>query len=79
MMSVRMEEKPGSETVSSSKLLTVGLEFKGAKRNFVNDNVDPTKKFQNFTFEANQEGREEPFGDIGFLNEIWVFVTTVTQ
>ena len=81
-MSVRVEEKPGCETVSSSKLLTVGLEFKGAKRNFVNDNIDPSKKFQNFTFEANQEGRDEPFGDFGFLNEIWwnwSFLTTFLE
>ena len=72
LMSMHHKEKPGFETtpLSKSSPLTVGLEFKGAKRNFVNDNLSHPKKFENFTFESNQD-MIDPFGNMWVLNEIW--------
>ena len=67
---MKHQEKDGCDSDPTSKLLNVGLEFKGAKRTFVNDKLGYHKQFQNFTLEPTQE-ISEPFEHYWILNEIW--------
>ena len=70
LMSLQYREKSENEEVSKNKILNVGLEFKGCKRNFVSDNIAHPQRFQNYKFELPHQIKE-PFQDITFLNDIW--------
>ena len=70
LLSMQYQEESGDEKDSKNKLLNVGLEFKGAKRNFVSDNIGHPQRFQNFKFEPAHQVKE-PFENIPILNDIW--------
>ena len=81
VMSLNYGERAGNDKLSASELLSVGLDFKGAKLNFVNDTLGHPQRFDNFTMESTPE-MTQPFGNIWLLNEIflhWSILTTFLE
>ena len=76
-MSSNHKQKLGGHDLSPSELLSVGIEFKGAKRNFVNENLSHPLRFNNFTMEENPENTQ-PFGKIWLLKEIFLYWSILT-